>query len=73
MATACDYEGQLVDAARGVAHLAAHGKILEFAREKGREIWFDIHVWTDHPPEPAGMRPARAAPGQPCRAARPAG
>lgn len=24
MATACDYEGQLVDAARGVAHLAAH-------------------------------------------------
>src|SRR6185312_7708795 len=24
------------------------------------EVWFDIHVWTDHPPEPNGMRPERS-------------
>jgi hypothetical protein len=40
--------------------LAAHKKILELARERGREVWFDIHVWTDHPPEPNGLRPERS-------------
>ncbi len=40
--------------------LAAHQKILELARQHGREVWFDIHVWTDHPPEPAGLRPERS-------------
>ena len=40
--------------------LAAHRKILELAREHGREVWFDIHVWTDHPPEPNGMKPERS-------------
>ena len=40
--------------------LAAHKKILELARERGREVWFDIHVWTDHPPEPNGMKPERS-------------
>ncbi len=40
--------------------LAAHRKILEFARANGREVWFDIHVSTDHPPEPGGLRPERS-------------
>jgi hypothetical protein len=40
--------------------LAAHRKILELARERGREVWFDVHVWTDHPPEPDGLRPERS-------------
>ena len=40
--------------------LAAHRKILELARERGQEVWFDIHVWTDHPPEPNGLRPERS-------------
>jgi hypothetical protein len=40
--------------------LAGHRKILELARANGREVWFDIHVWTDHPPEPAGLKPERS-------------
>jgi hypothetical protein len=43
-----------------VKTLAAHRKILELARERGREVWFDIHVWTDHPPEPHGLRAERS-------------
>jgi hypothetical protein len=43
-----------------VNSLATHRKILELAKSKGREIWFDIHVWTDHPPEPDGMKPERS-------------
>ena len=27
---------------------------------EGREVWFDIHVWTDHPPEPHGLRVERS-------------
>ena len=40
--------------------LAAHQKILELARAHGREVWFDIHINTDHPPEPNGLRPERS-------------
>jgi len=40
--------------------LAAHRKILELAKSRGREVWFDIHVWTDHPPEPHGLRSERS-------------
>jgi hypothetical protein len=40
--------------------LAAHRKILELARQRGREVWFDIHVSTDHPPEPNGLKPERS-------------
>jgi hypothetical protein len=36
-------------AASGVTSLAAHKKILELARRHGREVWFDVHLWTDHP------------------------
>jgi len=40
--------------------LAAHRKILELAKSRGREVWFDIHVGTDHPPEPRGLRAERS-------------
>ena len=40
--------------------LAAHRKILELAKERGREVWFDIHASTDHPPEPDGLKPERS-------------
>jgi hypothetical protein len=40
--------------------LAAHKKILELAKANNREVWFDIHVWTDHPPEPNGLRVERS-------------
>jgi hypothetical protein len=43
-----------------VNSMATHKKILELARARGREVWFDIHVWTDHPPEPSGMKPERS-------------
>ena len=43
-----------------VKSLAAHKKILELARSRGREVWFDVHIGTDHPPEPNGLRPERS-------------
>jgi hypothetical protein len=36
-------------AASGITTLAAHKKILQLAREHAREVWFDIHVGTEHP------------------------
>lgn len=36
-------------AASGITSLAAHRQILELARRNSREVWFDIHVDTDHP------------------------
>src|ERR1019366_4348999 len=35
--------------------LAAHKKILDLAREHGREVWFDVHIETEHPPAPNGV------------------
>jgi hypothetical protein len=40
--------------------LATHRKILELARARGREVWFDIHVSTNQPPEPNGLKPERS-------------
>ena len=41
--------------------LAAHQKILELARTHGREVWFDIHVNTDHlAAAPRPLRPERS-------------
>ncbi len=40
--------------------LAAHQKILNLAKQHGREVWFDIHIGTDHPPEPNGLRVERS-------------
>ncbi|OWK36562.1 family 16 glycoside hydrolase [Fimbriiglobus ruber] len=31
----------------GVTSLAAHKKILDLTRRSGREVWFDVHMWTD--------------------------
>lgn len=35
--------------ASGITTLAAHQQILQLAKEHGREVWFDVHVWTDGP------------------------
>ncbi len=40
-----------------IGTLAAHRKILELAKARDREVWFDIHVTTNQPPEPHGLRP----------------
>ncbi|MCB1127072.1 MAG: DUF1080 domain-containing protein, partial [Verrucomicrobiae bacterium] len=36
-------------AASRITSLAAHQKILALAREHDREVWFDVHVWTEGP------------------------
>lgn len=41
----------------GIHSLAAHRQILELARRHNREVWFDVHVWTD------GPRPDATLPG----------
>lgn len=36
-------------AASKITTLAAHQKILELAKKNGREVWFDVHLWTERP------------------------
>ncbi len=36
-------------AASGITSLAGQRRILQLARRHGREVWFDVHVDTDHP------------------------
>jgi hypothetical protein len=36
-------------AASGITSLAAQQKILELARQHGREVWFEVHIGTDGP------------------------
>jgi hypothetical protein len=36
-------------AASGITTLAAQQRLLQFAKANDGEIWFDLHVWTDHP------------------------
>jgi alpha-L-arabinofuranosidase len=43
-----------------VRTLAAHKKILDLAREHDREVWFDIHISTEQPPQPNGLRNERS-------------
>jgi len=33
----------------GITTLAAQQQILQLAKQYGREVWFDLHVWTDGP------------------------
>jgi alpha-L-arabinofuranosidase len=33
----------------GITNLSAHERILKLAREHQREVWFDVHVWTEGP------------------------
>lgn len=35
--------------ASGITNLSAHRKILDLAKRHGREVWFDIHIGTEHP------------------------
>jgi alpha-L-arabinofuranosidase len=35
--------------ASGITNLSAHRQILELARRHKREVWFDIHIDTEHP------------------------
>ena len=35
--------------ASGITNLAAHRQILDLAKRHGREVWFDIHIGTEHP------------------------
>ncbi len=44
----------------GSTTLRFHQKILELARQRHREVWFDIHISTDHPPQPDGLLPERS-------------
>ncbi|MEJ0089645.1 MAG: alpha-L-arabinofuranosidase C-terminal domain-containing protein [Limisphaerales bacterium] len=34
----------------GITTLAAQQKILQLAKQHNREVWFDLHVWTENPP-----------------------
>jgi alpha-L-arabinofuranosidase len=36
-------------AASHITTLAAHQRILRFAKQHDGEVWFDVHVWTDQP------------------------
>ena len=36
-------------AASGITTLAAQQQILQLANQNNREVWFDVHVWTDGP------------------------
>ena len=40
--------------------LAAHKKILDLAKEHGREVWFDVHIGTEQPPAPNGLPGVRS-------------
>jgi len=40
--------------------LAAHKKILDLARDHGREVWFDVHIGTEQPPAPHGVPGVRS-------------
>jgi len=40
---------QFKGAASGITTLAAHQKILQLAKQHGREVWFDVHIGTDGP------------------------
>jgi alpha-L-arabinofuranosidase len=38
-----------------ITTLATHQRILQLARQHGREVWFDVHVWTDGPRPDASL------------------
>ncbi len=46
--------------APNITSLAAHKQILDLAREHGREVWFDVHIGTEHPPAPHGLPGVRS-------------
>jgi alpha-L-arabinofuranosidase len=38
-----------VEGAPRIKSLAAHKKILDLAKARGREVWFDVHIWNQNP------------------------
>jgi alpha-L-arabinofuranosidase len=46
--------------APAIKSLTAHKKILDFARQHNREIWFDVHIGTEAPPAPHGVPGVRS-------------
>jgi alpha-L-arabinofuranosidase len=49
-----------VEGAPRIRSLAAHKKILDLARERGREVWFDVHIWNHNPRDARGRIEALA-------------
>jgi alpha-L-arabinofuranosidase len=54
------YNGRIKDpfhfsGAPRIKSLAAHKKILAFARAHNRPVWFDVHVWNHEPRHPAEL------------------
>lgn len=47
---------RVTGAASGVTNLAAHREILQFAKQAGREVAFDVHVATDGPQVSGSLR-----------------
>ncbi len=43
-----------------VKTLAAHKNILDLARSHGREVWFDVHIGTEQPPQPGNLAGERS-------------
>ncbi len=43
-----------------VKTLAAHKRILDLARDHGREVWFDVHAGTEEPPQPGNLAGERS-------------
>ena len=47
-------------AASRITNLTGHQRILDLARQQGREVWFDIHIWTG---DPFNLGELRVVPG----------
>ena len=50
-----DFEG-----APRIRSLEAHRRILDLARAHGREVWFDVHLWVETPPQPTELPALRS-------------
>jgi alpha-L-arabinofuranosidase len=65
-----------VEGAPRIKSLAAHKKILDLAKSRDREVWFDVHIWNHNPRDARGpiaalatfdAALARLSPGAPYR------
>ena len=45
----------LTNTAGGITTLAPHKAMLDLAAANGREIWFDIHIWSGRPNDPVNF------------------
>lgn len=53
---AIDDPGRVTGAASRITNLDAHRKLLALAKQAGREIDFDVHVWTEGPEPSPSLR-----------------